>query len=283
MMNTKRNLLLLTLCLTLTTTPLFAQDTLKVTNVEAILYTGNSASQPLIVGLGGSEGGNAWASDYWKTIREEFMAKGYAFLAIGYFGCKGTPKILDRIAIDDVYRAIKIAQGHQKINAKKIAIVGGSRGADLALLLGSYYQEIGCVVAMSASHAVFPGHTQEFATSCWTYQGRELPFIPVNDAAVPFLMKRDLRGAFEAMLLDTIAEQHALIRVEKIKGAILLLTGKNDEIIPATVMAEKMISTLKRNKFKHPYQHIAFEGSHAEPTKHFNLVFKFLEENFLKN
>lgn len=136
---------------------------------------------------------------------------------------------------------------------------------------------------MSASHAVFPGHTQEFTSSCWTYQGKELPFIPVNEAAVLFLMKGDLRGTFEAMLQDSVAEKKSLIKVEKINGPILFLTGKKDEIIPATEMAEKMVSNLKRHQFKYHYQHIAYEGSHVEPTKHFDVVFSFLAKNFLSN
>lgn len=84
--------LVLIVFLSLTSINLFAQDTLKVNHIAAILYTGNNVKQPLIVGIGGSEGGNAWASDYWKKTRDEFLAKGYAFLAVGYFGSKGTPK-----------------------------------------------------------------------------------------------------------------------------------------------------------------------------------------------
>lgn len=258
----------------------FSQDTLKATNVEAILYTGIGKNQPLIVGLGGSEGGNAWASNRWKKTRDTFLEKGYAFLAIGYFGCKGTPKILDKIAVDEVYQAIALAKKQEKINGEKIAVVGGSRGADLALLLGSFYPDISCVVGMSSSHATFPGHTQEFTTSCWTFKGKELPFIPVNEEAIPFLMKRDLRGTFEAMLKDSISEQKALINVEAINGPILLISAKKDEIIPAVEMGEKMIVKLKNSHFTYPYRHIILEGSHEEPTKHFDEIFTFLDNNF---
>ncbi|TKC10610.1 hypothetical protein FA048_10550 [Pedobacter polaris] len=261
----------------------FSQDTLHVKNVEAILYTGTGKNQPLVVGLGGSEGGNAWASSHWQKTREEFLAKGYAFLAIGYFGCEGAPKILDRIAIDDVYGAIAIAKTSKKINATKIAVIGGSRGADLALLLGSYYKDISLVVGMSSSHAVFPGHTQEFATSCWTFKGKELAFIPVNEEAVPFLMKRDLHGTFKAMLKDTVAEQKALINVENINGPILLLSATKDEVIPAVEMGNKMMLKLKSKNFKYPHEHVIYEGSHAEPTKHFDKIFSFLATNFTKN
>ncbi|WP_395054179.1 acyl-CoA thioester hydrolase/BAAT C-terminal domain-containing protein [Flavobacterium sp.] len=261
----------------------YAQDTIKSKNVEAILYLGKGKKQPLIVGLAGSEGGNAWTSDYWKKTRDQFTEKGYAFLAIGYFGCKNTSAILDKIAIEDVHNAILEASKNKKINKNKIAIVGGSRGADLALLVASYYKNIKCVVGFVTSHAVFPGHTQEFNSSCWTYQGKELPFIPVNEEAVPFLIKGDLRGTFEAMLKDTVAEEKSLIKVENSKAPILLLSATKDEICPSTQMAEKIIARLKSFQYKYNFKHSAIEGSHAEPLNHFDLVFDFLEINFRKN
>jgi uncharacterized protein len=258
----------------------YAQDTIKSKNVEAILYLGKGEKQPLIVGLGGSEGGNAWTTNHWKKTREQFIDKGYAFLAIGYFGCKNTPAILNKIAIDDVHNAIMEAVKNKKIQSNGIAVIGGSRGADLALFLGSYYTDISCVIGMSASHAAFPGHTLEFDSSCWTFNGEELPFVSVNEEAVPFLIKRDLRGAFETMLKDSAAEQKSLIKVERINGAILLLSATKDEIIPAVAMGDKMTLRLKDNNFKHFYEHLVYEGSHSEPTKHFEDIFSFLEKHF---
>ena len=260
----------------------FSQTTLETPNVESVLYLGNGKNQPLVVGFGGSEGGNAWTSDYWKKTRDQFIAKGYAFLAIGYFKAKGTPDKLEKIAMEDVHYAIKLASKNKKINKRKIAVVGGSRGADLALLQGSFYKDIKCVVGIVSSHVTFPGNTDHFTTSTWTYLGKELPFVPVNEEAVPFMMKRDLRGAFEAILKDTVAEDKALIRVENINGPILLISATKDEIAPTTPMAEKMIARLKAKKFKYNFEHIAIEGSHTAPYKHFDLVFKFLEANFYK-
>lgn len=260
----------------------FAQITLQTPNTESVLYLGKGKNQPLIVGLGGSEGGNAWTSNYWKKTRDQFIEKGYAFLAIGYFGAKGTPDTLNKIAIEDIYNAIKIATKNKNVNKKKIAIIGGSRGADLALLLGSYYKDINCVVSIVGSNAVFPGHTTHFTTSCWTFENKELPFVPVNEEAVPFLMKGDLRGTFETMLKDTSAVEKATIKIENIKGAVFLLSATKDEICPSTPMAEMMMEKLKSNNFKYHYEHKSIEGGHAEPLKHFDLIFKFLETNFVK-
>jgi pimeloyl-ACP methyl ester carboxylesterase len=259
---------------------LCAQIRLSTPNVESLLYLGKGKKQALVVGLGGSEGGNAWSSDYWKSTREQFLQQGYAFLAIGYFGAPGTPPLLEKIALEDIHFAIQSACEHRKINSKKIAIVGGSRGADLALLLASYYPDIQCVVAIVPSHASFPGHTNHFSTSCWTYNQQELPFVPVNDAAVPFLIQRNLRAAFEAMLSDSLATQKALIPVEKIQGNILFLSATQDEICPSTPMCEQMMARLKEHHFKYQSEHLPIEGGHAAPLSHFEAVFAFLKKYF---
>lgn len=258
----------------------YAQETLQTANTEAVLYLGNGKNQPLIVGLGGSEGGNAWTSDYWKETRDRFIKNGYAFLAIGYFGADGTPQLLEKIAIEDIYDAIMEATKNKSVNKKRIAIIGGSRGADLALLVGSYYKEIDCVVGLVASNVVFPGHTHHFTTTSWTYNGDELPFVPVSEETVPFIMKRDLRGAFTTMLKDTIAVNKAVIKVEKINGPILLISATEDEVAPTTPMSDKIIERLKKQRFKYYYEHISLEGGHAEPLKHFDLVFDFLDKYF---
>jgi pimeloyl-ACP methyl ester carboxylesterase len=260
----------------------FAQINLQTPNVESILYLGKNKSQPLIVGLAGSEGGNAWASDYWKKTRDQFIERGYAFLSLGYFGAKGTPDTLNKIEITDVYNAIKVASKNKLINRKKIAIVGGSRGADLALLIASYYKDIDCVVSIVGSNAVFPGHTSHFTTSGFTYQNKQLPFVPVNEESIPFLMKNDLRGTFVAMLKDTLSMEKAAIKVERINGPVLFLSASKDETCPSPYMADRMMDRLKVNNFRFYYEHKVVEGNHSSPLKDFEPIFRFLETNFVK-
>lgn len=266
--------------LQLVTSSGYAQIKLETPGVESILYLGENKKQPLIVGFGGSEGRNAWSSDFWKKTRNQFLEKGYAFLAIGYFGCKDTPDTLNRIAFDKVYKAIQKAAGHRKVNRKKIALIGGSRGADLALLIASYYKDIDAVVSIVGSSAVFPGHTSHYSTPCWTYKGKDLPFLPVNEAAVPFLKKGNLRRTFEAMLTDTVAREAAAIPVEKINGPVLFLSATRDQVCPSTPMAEQMTVRLKQKGFRYLVEHKVVEGGHAEPLKHFDTVFAFLENYF---
>jgi len=248
--------------------------------VQTRLYLGESENQPLIVGFGGSEGGNAWDSDFWKPTRDEFLSKGYAFLAIGYFGSKETPKNLDRISLDAIHDAIVEISKNPKIDTEKTALIGGSKGGELVLNLASYFDDIDAVVAISPSHVSFPAVTMMSNTSSWTLNNKELPYAPAPYSAVPAMISGNHLEAYRIILVDKKAERKALIPVERINGSILLLSASKDEAWPSTKMSNKIIQRLKRNDFKNYYKHVVIEGGHTEPTKHFDLVFDFFEKTF---
>lgn len=244
--------------------------------VDSKLFLGEGSSQPLIVGLGGSEGGNAWASEHWKPQRDKFIAQGYAFLAIGYFGSKTSPRQLDRIALEGVHNAVMEAIKDPHINSKQIVVMGGSKGAELALTLASHYQEYKTVIAIVPGSAIFPALTLGMNTSSFSFHGQELPFVPVPWSATPALIKRDLRTAFEKMMENKQAMSDAAIKVENIQGSILFLSATKDEMWPSTEMSEQMVQRLKNAGFKHKVQHVAIEGGHTEPLKHFAVIEDFL-------
>ena len=93
-------------------------------------------------------------------------------------------------------------------------------------------------------------------------------------------IKGDLYTAFSIMLEDEKAVKKAEIEVENINGSILILSGKNDDQWPATLMSNKIIERLNNNHFKHYYKHIPLNGGHIVPLEHFNLVYDFLEKHF---
>lgn len=255
-------------------------QTLSTKGVNSRLYVGDTDKQALIVGLGGSEGGNPWASNYWKKTRDEFINKGYAFLALGYFGAEGAPDTLDRISLENVHDAIIEATKNPKIDKNHIALIGGSKGAELALLLATHYSDIKCVVAIVPSHVAFPGLTNHLSTSSWSYQSKEVPYVPVSEEAIPALIKRDLRKAFDTMLNDKAAVEKASIHVEDINGPVFLLSATQDEMWGSTPMSDAIIDRLKQHNFIHHYEHLAIEGGHAAPLKHFDKIFDFLANHF---
>ncbi|MBK6267363.1 alpha/beta hydrolase [Marivirga sp. S37H4] len=248
--------------------------------IQTRLYLGEGENQPLVVGFGGGEGGNAWDSDYWKDIRNEFLNQGYSFLAIGYFGIENIPAELDRISLNAIHDSIMQIALHPKINQQKIALIGGSKGAELALNLASRYPDYGAIIGIVPSHVSFPANNMSASTSSWTFNGEEIPYVPMPWAAVPAALKHDLHSAFSIMLENEEAVEKAKIAVENIQGSILLVSATEDEMWPSTEMSEDIIQTLKKENFGYYYEHIPVQGGHTEPRKHFNRIFDFLNKHF---
>jgi len=253
-------------------------------HVDAKLFVGEGQNQPLIVGFGGSEGGNLFASSSVKPAVDGFLAQGYAFLAVGYFNAPGTPKELDRIAVEAVHDAIAEAARNPKVNGACIALLGGSKGAELALLLASYYPDIKAVVGLVPGLAVFVAHTSTGDTPSFSLNGKPLPFVPVPESAVQFLLppNRNLRLAWEEMLKDKPAVEKASIAVERINGPILLISAKRDEYWPSTEMSEQIGQRLKKNSFPFKFEHVATAGNHGEAYGYPQLTDDFLKANLLQ-
>jgi len=247
--------------------------------VETLLYLGDSDNQPLIVAFGGAEGGIDWHRNHMKGKRDSLIQKGYAILAIGYFNADGTPTNLDRISLDAISDTIMNIAKNPKIDDSKIALIGGSKGGELVLNLASRFSQFKAVIAMSASNVSFPAITLYSNTSSWTYKGNEVPYVPAPLKIISSALKGDHYTAFSIMLEDKEAIKKAEIQVENINGAILILSGKNDDQWPASEMSDQLIKRLKSKDFKYYYEHIKLDGGHIAPLEHFNLVYDFLDKH----
>jgi pimeloyl-ACP methyl ester carboxylesterase len=249
--------------------------------VDSKLYLGTSdanAAQPLIVGLGGAEGGNSWTSGRWGKQRARFQAQGYALLALGYFGLPNTPENLDRIALEGVFAAIKAAQANPRVSKSCIIVLGGSKGSELALALASHYPEIDAVIGLMPADTVFPAHTQAMNTSSWAMDGKPLTFVPMPWSATWDFIKGDIGKVMNTMLAQTSLAQAAAISVEKVNGPILLISATRDEMWPSTMMSERAIQRLASAGFRYTAEHIPIEGDHGEPLNHLDQVESFLHK-----
>lgn len=246
--------------------------------VETLLYLGDSDNQPLIVAFGGGEGGIGWHRNHMKGKRDSLLQKGYAILAIGYFNSDGTPRSLDRISLDAISDTIMNIAKNNKIDESKIALIGGSKGGELVLNLASRYKQYKAVIAMSTSNVSFPAITWSSNTSSWTYKGNEVPYVSAPLKTILPALKGDRFTAFSMMLEDDAAAKNAEIQVENINGPILILSGKDDDQWPATIMSNQIIDRLRQNNFKYFHEHAILNGGHVEPLKKFNLVYDFLEK-----
>src|SRR5688572_19603461 len=66
---------------------------------------------------------------------------------------------------------------------------------------------------------------------------------------------------FMHRLADSAAAARAVIPVERIRGAVLLISSTDDGQWPSTPMAERIMARLRANRFAYPYTHIANEGA----------------------
>lgn len=247
--------------------------------VEVQLFAPEGAPRPLLVGLGGAEGGNAWAGEAWVTQRERFLAQGYAMLAVGYFGLPGTPERLDRISLDGVAAAIARAADDPRVDGRCIVLVGGSKGAELALALASRAPQVRGVVALVPGDAVFAGLTDAMTTSSWTWRGEPLPFLPVPWSTTFDLLAGDLRSVYARTRAQLPGHADAAIAVERINGPILLVSATRDAMWPSREMSDAMVQRLQASGFAHAVEHVPIEGGHEAPLDHFAEVEAFLAQH----
>jgi dienelactone hydrolase len=194
---------------------------------------------PAVLVLGGSEGGMPARRAAWLA------SHGFAALALAYFRYDDLPKELARIPLEYFGQALNWMAHRPEIASDRIAIMGISRGAELALELGSIYPIVKAVVAYSPSDSLNPACCGfNAALPAWTWKGAALAFRPIRPT-----YRQD------------VSMMRAVIEVEQTKGAILLVSGDADRVWPSSSMADSIVARLKRSQF--PYQVEQLKYPHA--------------------
>ncbi len=132
---------------------------------------------PGIILLGGSEGG---LDDAGAAL---LASHGYEALALAYFGRQGISSELVEIPLEYSLKALRWLQARSEVDPGRIAIIGRSRGSELALLIASLRPEIRSVIAVGPSSVVWAGipkSPRPTPVSAWTYEGKALPFLSVD-------------------------------------------------------------------------------------------------------
>lgn len=217
---------------------------------------------PAVLVLSGSEGGI-------KELDAALLAsRGYAAFALAYFGTEDLPKELANIPLEYLKRGIDWMRNRNSVDGDRLGVTGGSKGAELSLLLASMFPEIKAVVAYAPSSIVGAGITSKNPGSqpSWTYQGKPLPFARCK--ATPAFTSQFASNApvrllelYGPCMQDKEAINGAAIPVERINGAVLLISGNDDQMGPSSLVGEMVVDKLKAHKHPHAYQHLSYEGA----------------------
>lgn len=215
----------------------------------------SSGSRPGILLLGGSGGGMNWARRQAALLANE----GYVAMALAYFNAEGLEKHLAQIPLEYVDKALNILINHRGTDRKRIAIMGYSKGAELALLMGSRRNDVSTIVAYAPASAVFQGFKPPKypVISSWSFGGEDWPFVP-NAYDKQFFETNDGMYLWYRTLKQYDKMEAAAIPIEKVSGRIMLISGAKDTIWPSTLMGEQMVGRLRILGLKAKLTHLVF-------------------------
>ena len=220
-----------------------------------------------IMVMGGSGGGFAWS----EQVAALLSSHGYAALALAYFHYEGLPPDLVDIPLEYFETAIQWMQEQDSIIPGKVAVSGISHGGELVLLLGSTYSTIRCVVAYVPSNAVMGSFTSDPKKQnhpSWTFRGKGIPRIKRKRKPAkldetytrePIPLTPRFLANYDFSAVREIKD--GAIPVENTNGAVLMITGQDDQMWPSPMMADYVMDRLRRKGFKHVYQHLSYQGA----------------------
>src|SRR6266542_2804837 len=237
-----------------------AQDVLRVDVREgglvAHFYAAAGASgRTGVLMLGGS--GGSYPDE---AAARDLARAGYPVLALAYFRDRGgdppelEQKQLRNVPLEYIFKALDWLETRPEVRADRIALMGESRGAELALMIGSLRPDVAGVIAYSPQEvrwaAVGGGD------AAWTLHGKPLPYAEgAYNRATPMSQFTDI--------LDGPADVRnaATIEVEHIHGPVLLISSRADALSPSARMANDIEARLRANGFSYRVENVQYENA----------------------
>lgn len=247
-----------------------------------------SGRRPAVIVLGGSEGGLFTAR--WAVPL--IASYGHAVLGVGYFqgdepSLSKLPPNLEKIPLETIERARDWLASQPGVDTSRIAVVGVSKGAEMALLAATTFPWVTAVAAFAPTHVVWEGIPPDGANrvvgSSWTYRGQPLPFVRWSVSAEQrsnVTRKATGSSRLTEPHLEALAEYAsdvpaATIPIEQSRAAVFVAAGIDDGMWPAAYSAERLRARLERRVpalatvFEiHPTGHLIM-GSGWGPTTQF--------------
>jgi dienelactone hydrolase len=206
---------------------------------------------PGVVSLHGSAGPGSHRTERLLATR------GFATLALSYTGdADAVPDRIREVPLAYVSDALSWFGARSAVADGPVGLFGVSRGAELALLVGARSDQVGGVVSYAGSGV--PYDTPMGDAAWLDADGEPVPHIEgvgeperTDDGRVVTrpVLERGLEDADEATL------DAATVPVEDIDGAVLLVSGGDDEVWPArrlsAIAADRRRAADRDSEFAH--------------------------------
>jgi dienelactone hydrolase len=211
--------------------------------------------RPGVIVVGGSSGGLSFAAQTAALL----AGHGFTTMALAYFAYGFLPPHLVQIPLEYFLSAVEWFSALPSVQKESVGLMGISRGAELALLLASRTPHVRAVVAYSPSSYVWSGLRADSPSDApaWATTGTPIPFASLTVPRLANVRERvfasspiELTPMFETALAGPLPAD-AMIPVEKTNGPILLVSGEDDRMWPATPMGEQVMHRLAARA--HPF------------------------------
>lgn len=223
---------------------------------HAMVYARPGATpRPVVVLLAGAEGGDEAGRRFGPILAD----MGYAAVSLPYYspnwGEYGPPPPLPElpgsfidIRVDQLATLRETLAAMPGVDASRIALFGGSKGSEFALIAASRYPWVTSVVAYTPSDLVWEGWGLEMVEaegtrSSFSFDGRPLAFMPYRGFVEGLLAgpSADLRAIHENGRADHPGrEVAARIPVETYAGPVILIAGEKDALWNSARMARNI-------------------------------------------
>lgn len=234
---------------------------------------------PGVVSLGGSNGGVPTGPQ-----PKLLASHGYAVLALAYFQPQYSseserddehlPEELVEVPLEYAKTAVNWFRTHDRVQSEPVGTIGGSRGSELALLLGARLDPVRTVVGYVPSGVVFEGISfKRNRGPAWTENGESIPYIPYRFtwrryfSSVLWHVLRAEPLAFEGMYRGGLADADpdavtdATIPVEDIGGPVLSVAAGDDAMWPSDDLGAIAIDRLAEREYDHFHDHVVYEDA----------------------
>ncbi len=197
--------------------------------------TPRDARSPAVMLFSGSEGG---IGPHLTRQATTLQSEGFNVLVLSWFGAPGQPQHIELIPLETFDTALAWLAEQPTVNPDRLAVFGGSKGGEAALLVAARHPELKAVVSFAPSAVPWQGfNLAEFWTinqmgSSWSEGGQPVPFLPYATENV-----RSAWDGYNNAWATITQDDPRVIPIERYPGRLLLQCGEQDNLWPACPMA----------------------------------------------